>query len=192
PAGAAPRPGGARRLAGFLPAGDAGARRTGAGDGGGPAAAGRVLVLADRGAVGARPVVRRGERHRHAREFALLRRAVRAPVGLADRDPCLVDAPGGAGRGAGHGDPPGVLVRPAGAGGGPAAGGARGRVRGDAPAAARSAVALRTRARGPRPRARPARHFVDTATFGSVATPSETVRSSNDRQCVRIARIVTH
>src|SRR5690606_6945249 len=160
PAGAAPRPGGARRLAGFLPAGDAGARRTGAGDGGGPAAAGRVLVLADRGAVGARPVVRRGERHRHAREFALLRRAVRAPGGLADRDPCRGDA--------------------------------RGRVRGDAPAAAGSAVALRTRARGPRPRARPARHFVDTATFGSVATPSETVRSSNDRQCVRIARIATH
>lgn len=45
-------------------------------------------------------------------------------------------------------------------------------------------------------RAHPARetfrHFVDTATFGHVSTKCETVRSSNDRPRVRIARIVTH
>jgi len=36
------------------------------------------------------------------------------------------------------------------------------------------------------------RLFVDTATFGSDSPQTETVRSSNDRSCVRIARIVTH
>ena len=42
------------------------------------------------------------ERHGHAREFALLRRARGAAGRLADRDPRLVDAPRGPRRGAGH------------------------------------------------------------------------------------------